>query len=80
MSQSVIASSELPPKLPDLTSLAGKLQEAAQALMAFSQVAQPLPDNESEQGEVEEPVKKPSEFRTYRLPWFIVDAEKKCLK
>lgn len=80
MSQSVVASSELPPKFPDLTSLAGKLQEAAQALMAFSQSAQPLPDNEGEQGGMEEPAKKPSEFRTYRLPWFIVDEEKEMLE
>ena len=66
--------------LPDLTNLAEKLQETAQALMAFAQAGQFLPDNESEQGEVEEPVKKPSEFRTYRLPWFIVDEEKEMLE
>lgn len=66
--------------LTDLTNLADKLQETAQALMAFSQAGQSLPDNEGEQGGVEEPSKKPSAFRTYRLPWFIVDEEKEMLE
>ena len=79
-SQSINPSSSSPLHFPELANLAEKLQETAQALMAFSKIGQPLPDNENEQGGEDEPIKKPSEFRTYRLPWFIVDEEKEMLE
>ena len=70
------------PSLPDFTALAEKLQETAQALLTFCQPAA-SPENvviDDTNDESTSPEKPPYQIRSYQLPGFILEEERKMLK
>lgn len=78
MSQSILTSeSSLHPSIPALNTLVGKLEETAQALLAVSQTIQSAIPTTRESTSTE---KRAVEYRTYRLPGFIVEEEQEMLR
>ena len=78
MSQSILTSEAcLSPSILDLNTLVGKLEETAQALLAVSQTIQSAASNPREHTPTE---KRAVEYRTYRLPGFIVEEEQEMLR
>ena len=68
------------PGQPDFTELAQKLQEVAQVLLALSQTKEEQGGSESAETEaVPPPKKRPDQFRTYRIPAYIMDEEEEML-
>ena len=76
MSQSLAS-----PNLPDFTSLAQKLQETAEALLAISQISANESDEQNASPEsAANDLKPPFEIRSYEIPDYILRDEQDLLK
>ena len=71
-----------PPSIPDMASIADSLQQAARALLELNQGGQPSGESAGSRSGLNqsEPKKTLTEYRTYRVPGFIVDEEQRMLR
>lgn len=76
-SQNSSSSISDPKVISNSTLLVEKLQETAQALLAYKQ---DLTTSSAHAASDLSPEKRPPEFRTYRIPGFMVDEEREMLK